>query len=74
MNDDDNQRQLPPPIPDNLISNEFRNRQTRQQKPPRAITAKAAALRAAVRNGNPLDYADLHERLVDLRTEARLAN
>jgi hypothetical protein len=75
MNDDHNQRQLPPPIPENLIPNEFRNGHTRQQKPPRmpfrAISRKAAELRATVRNGNPLDYADLYERFVDLWQEAR---
>jgi hypothetical protein len=55
MTNDDNERRLPPPIPDNFISNKCRNSQTRQQKPPkaplRAITIKGNALRAAVRNG-----------------------
>jgi hypothetical protein len=63
MNGDDNQRRQPP-IPSKLISNEFRAGQTRQEKPPkapfRAITIKAEPLRAAVRNGNQLDYPDMH--------------
>jgi hypothetical protein len=43
-------------------------------KPPlRAITIKADALRAAMRNGNQLDYSDIHERFNDLWQEARMA-
>src|SRR6516165_5281102 len=73
---DDHQRQLPLPRP-NLLSNEYRNGKTRHEKlpkvPSRAIAAKADALRSAVRNGNPLDSAELQERYVDLWHEARLA-
>jgi hypothetical protein len=70
---DDNQRRLPV-FDEKKLSNEFRNGQTRQAAPPRmpsrAIAVKAAELRAAPRI-NPLDYADLHERFVDLWQEAR---
>ena len=76
-NNDDHERRLPPPIDESRLLNEFRNGHTRQQKPPRApfraISAKANALPIAARNGNTLDYADLHERFVDLWHEARLA-
>jgi hypothetical protein len=41
--------------------------------PLRAITIKGNELRAAIRNGNPLDRSDLHERFVELWQEARLA-
>jgi hypothetical protein len=72
---DANARKLPV-FDESKVPNEFRNGQTRQASPPRmpsrAIAVKAAELRAAARI-NPLDYADLHERFVDLWHEARLA-
>jgi hypothetical protein len=65
-------------IPDTFISNEFRNGKTPQEKLPkapfRAIIIKGNALRAAIRNGNRLDYSDLYERFVDLWQEARLGH
>jgi hypothetical protein len=75
MDDHDNERQLPSPIPDRSIPNEFRDGKTRQAKPPRmpsrAIAAKANELRAAIRNGGPPDWSDLYERFCDLWQEAR---
>jgi hypothetical protein len=74
-NHHDSERQLPTPRPD-LLTNEFRDGKTRHQKLPRApiraVNAKAQQLRNAIRNNNPLDYADLYERFVDLWHEARL--
>jgi hypothetical protein len=75
MNDNHNERQLPPPIPAKLISNEWRNGKVRQASPPRpplrAVKLKGDQLRAAVRNGSALDWSDLHERFVDLWQESR---
>lgn len=74
---DDDERTLPRPIPKKLIANEYTPDRFKQQPldraPLRAITIKGNALRAAMRNGNKLDWSDIHERYVDLWQEARLA-
>ena len=76
MSNDEKERRLPPPANGHVIPNAYKNGKTVQKKPPkaalRAITIKGRELRAAIRNGNPLDWADLHERFVDLWQEARL--
>ena len=71
------ERRLPqPPTNQHVIPNAYKNGKTVQKKPPkaplRAITIKGNELRAAIRNGKPLDWSDLHERFVDLWQEARL--
>src|SRR5215469_2513972 len=78
MRNDDNERRLPqPPTNGHVIPNAYQNGKTVQKKPPkaplRAITIKGNEPRAAIRNGNPLDWTDLYERFVDLWKEARLA-
>jgi hypothetical protein len=76
--DDDfeDERQLPPEIPEHLIPNEYKPDKWAQQrlpKPPlRALKQKGDALRASIRTGRTIDYGDIHERYVDLWQEARM--
>jgi hypothetical protein len=75
-NNDDHERRLPV-LDESKLSNEYRNGKTRQASPPkaplRAMAAKAAELRAAMRHGSAPDWADINDRLADLWHEARLA-
>ena len=65
MNDDNNERRLPPRLPEKFVPNKVRNGSWREETPPRAplraIRIKGDALRAAVRNGSQLDWTDIHE-------------
>jgi hypothetical protein len=67
---------LPQPPEKHLVPNEYTAEKFRQQPPPkapvRAIKIKGDQLRAAVRNGKQLDWADIHERFVDLWQEGRM--
>jgi hypothetical protein len=72
----DNEQQLPPEIPDNLVPNEFKENKWKQEDlpipPTRSIKLKGDELRASVRSGQPMDWVDIHERFVDLWQEARM--
>jgi len=74
---DDHDRPMPPPVPPHLVPNnkqpEYWEQAARPKAPVRALKIVGNDLKASVRSGRQIDWADLHDRYVDLWKEARLA-